>query len=256
MNKLIIKNRLETELTDKNWKDGFIAVDEERHWEEGRSAERLANDFTNGNPSTGEVSIRNMVSLFLKTDDIEWEKAFIEHGSVFDSNPRPRMQDLAVWGKASGKSIFIGVEAKVDEPFGSKSVAQQKKYVNGLLEKGVNTKARERLYDLCNDFLTEINEEEYKNIRYQLLYYLAGSFREDADIIFMPVFAYKSDKYDSVKGEQNYKNYLKFMEALGFKSVKGKIQGMRSAFKKTITAPNKKRTENLTKTVYSCYFEK
>ena len=109
MNKLKIKNKKNRVLTSiKEWEKGFVEVDK-GHWEEGRSAERLANDFTNGNPSSGESSLRQMLSLFLGTDDIIWKEAYIEHGSVFDSYSRPRMQDLAIWGEADRKSFFIGV---------------------------------------------------------------------------------------------------------------------------------------------------
>ena len=46
--------------------------------------------------------------------------------------------------------------------------------------------------ELKDDFLKGIDESDFKEFRYQLLYYLAGSFREEADIIIMPVFAYNS----------------------------------------------------------------
>ena len=48
MNNLEIKNKWGTTLTAANWEEGFIAVDEKRHWRLGRSAERLANDFSDG----------------------------------------------------------------------------------------------------------------------------------------------------------------------------------------------------------------
>lgn len=256
MNKLIIKNKKGTELTEKNWKKGFVEVDEERHWEVGRSAERLANDFSNGIPSSGEKTVRSIISLFLKTDEIVWGDAFIEHGSVFDSYSRPRMQDLAIWGEAAGKSFFLGVEAKVDERFGSKSVAQQKKYVEKLLEEDIVTEADKRLKELCDDFLVNVGKKDYRKIRYQLLYYLAGSFREDPEIIIMPVFTYISEKYDPKKGKRNYDDYKMFMELLGFETVPGMIPGMKSAYKKTISALDKNRKNILNKTVYSCYIEK
>ena len=257
MNKLIIKNKIGRVLNSiEEWKKGFIEVDEERHWEEGRSAERLANDFTHGYPSSGEKSLRQLLSLFLESEDIVWNKACIEHGSVFDSYSRPRMQDLAIWGEAGNKPFFIGVEAKVDECFGSKSVAQQQKYVQELKSKGINTKADNRLNELCSDFLSNIDKKYYKSIRYQLLYYLAGSFREKADVVFMPVIVYTSDKYDSIKGDSNYRSYLTFMQLLGFEEVRVNVPRMKIAYKKVISAYNKERNTILTKPVFSCYFEK
>ena len=253
MNSLVIKNKKGTILTESNWKEGFVAVDEARHWEEGRSAERLAHDFSDGTPSSGEKSLRNAIRLFLNTDDIVWRKAFIEHGSKFDNYRRPRMQDLAIWGEADGKTFFIGVEAKVDEPFGSKNVKEQKEYIESLKR---NSKAGDRLKELTEDFLADINEDESGEIRYQLLYYLAGSFREDADIIIMPVFAYHSDKYAPKKGHDNFEAYEYFMKKLGFSKIDGNVKEMEAAYFKVISAYDRTRKTILTKTVYSCYFEK
>ena len=253
MNSLEIKNKKGTILTASNWKEGFIEVDEARHWEEGRSAERLANDFSNGNPSSGEKSLRDVIKLFLNTDDITWRKAYIEHGSRFDSYRRPRMQDLAIWGDANGKSFFIGVEAKVDEPFGSRNVKEQKEYIESLKR---NSKAGDRLKELAGDFLTGVDKDECGEIRYQLLYYLAGSFREDAGIIIMPVFAYHSDKYDSQKGHDNYAAYKYFMEKLGFTKIEGNVKEMTIAYFKEIRAYDRSRRTIIKKPVYSCYFEK
>lgn len=253
MNSLIIKNKRNATLTAANWKEGFIAVDEARHWEEGRSAECLAYDFSNGSPSSGEMSLRRALSLFLGTEEILWKKAYIEHGSKFDQYRRPRMQDLAIWGELGGQSFFIGVEAKVDEPFGSRTVDEQEEYIGGLKK---NTKAGERLNELTADFLTEIDRDCYGKFRYQLLYYLAGSFREDADIIIMPVFVYHSDKYDQKKGDGNYEAYTYFMEKMGFTKIDSDDPEMRIAYYKEIRALDRNRNTMKTKPVFSCYFEK
>ena len=256
MSKLIIMNAEKTILTAENWKDGFVAVDDERHWEPGRSAEQLSKDFTDGCPSSGEQSLREMIQFFCDSDNIEWGEAYIEHGSSFDSHPRPRMQDLAIKGKVNEQSFFIGVEAKVNEPFGSKSVAGQKSYIERIKANGQKTEADDRLRDLCEDFLSNVAEKDYGKIRYQLLYYLAGSFREEGDIIFMPIIVYQSDKYDSSMGKRNFNAYKKFMELLGFDKVLGHPKGMIEAYKKTLCAPDKNRKCMLSKTVYSCYIEK
>ena len=150
MSELQIRNNLGTVWTSLNWKEGFIAVDGEKHWEEGRSAERLANDFSSKVPSSGECSLRDILMSFLHEDKIIWKKATIEHGSQFDSYARPRMQDLAIWGNAGNKAFFIGVEAKVDEPFGSKNIGEQKKYINRIqmLIKGFMNYVKISLADL------------------------------------------------------------------------------------------------------------
>lgn len=256
MNELIIKNTEGTTLTATNWQAGFIAVDEPRHWEVGRSAEQLSKDFSNGKPSSGELSLKEMISFFCGSNNIEWDSAYIEHGSMFDKHPRPRMQDLAIWGKVDRQTFFVGVEAKVNEPFGSRSVAGQKSYIDRLKATGKNTEADARLKDLCNDFLSSVDKKDYGKLRYQLLYYLAGSFRENAAIIFMPVIVYHSDKFDASIGEKNFKSYEKFMELIGFERVLQHPKEMKAAYRKTIIAIDKSREHMLSKPVYSCYIEK
>ncbi len=246
----LYKNKKEIN-SKKEWKEAFCSAysgkSDDYHWKEGRSGERLAEDFK-GENAQGENNMVNMVKLFLNTDDVVLEIAKIEHPSVFDSYPRPRMQDLAIWGSANGKKIFIGIEAKVDESFGSKSISQQRKYVSNLK---TPTEADKRLDGLIRDFL---NGEEDVNgeLPYQLLYYLAGSFREpNVDIIFMPVIVYKSNSYSEEKGNKNHDAYLSFMEALKF-DKKHSFEGdeIQDAYYKRLTV------NGISKDVYSCYIVK
>ena len=157
------------------------------------------------------------------------------------------MQDLAIWGKSDKKNIFIGIEAKVDEKFGSKSLSEQREYVNNLETK---TDAGKRLDKLIEDFLDR-KEKENKSLRYQLLYYLAGSIREpNTDVIFLPVIVYKTraskfNLYSEELGDKNYNDYVNFMKALKFETLN------------EIKIYHKKITDNgITKDVYSTYIVK
>ena len=195
-----------------------------------------------------------MVSSFLGTDDINLEYAHIEHSSIFDSYSNPRKQDLAIWGKAAGRRIFIGIEAKVDEAFGSNSVSEQEKYVQGLLESNTSTEADKRLDELKRDFLSGVDKNEYQKIRYQLLFYLAGSLREpDSDVVFMPVIVYKSrgkkfKAYSDSKGKENFKAYEDFMKLLGFIRREDLEDDERIRAYENLNSWDKK--------VYSCYIVK
>ncbi len=236
------------------WKKAFCAAynsdGDDIHWKEGRSGERLAEDFVGAKPE-GEFTMEDMVKRFLKTDDVTLDYAKIEHASVFDKFPRPRMQDLAIWGKAKGKNLFIGVEAKVDESFGSTTIKAQRNYVNKLKEDNISTQADQRLDKLVQDFLSG-DEERNGGLRYQLLYYLAGSIREkDADIVFMPVIVYKTNLYSDSKGKKNIKAYKAFMEHIGFTYMPELVQG------KTELAYHKNLfVDGIMKEVYSCYIVK
>ena len=246
--------------TIDEWKKAFCASysgkDDDYHWHRGRSGERLANDFIESD-ACGEETMRMMVATFMHTDDVLLKEAFIEHGSKFDEYSRRRMQDLAIFGSAKGKSIFIGIEAKVDESFGSYTVSGQRNNVKKMLSEGVNTDAGLRLDKLVTDFL-EGDETKYGKLRYQLLYYLAGSFREKAEVIFMPVIVYKTTGFDyhEKKGSSNKKAYETFMKDLGFKPVNEMIGGnIILAYHNVISAPDLNGVE-VSKDVFSCYIVK
>lgn len=232
----------------EEWKKAFRDADSRNHWKEGRSAECLAEDFIGSNPQ-GEKTINDMLYRFIHSNNISLNKAEIEHESKFDSYKSPRMQDLAIWGKIDEQNFFIGIEAKVDEPFGSKTIAEQRNSLN-------HTDADKRLDELVKNYLNG-NEVKYGTLRYQLLCYLAGSFcEENADIIFMPVIVYKSrsekyNLYDTKKGEINEKAYKQFMDSLGFEPMEQIIGGQIAyAYHKKVSALGKE------KDVYSCYIIK
>lgn len=246
--------------TIDEWKKAFCASysgkDDDYHWQPGRSGERLANDFIESD-SNGEETMRKMVSEFMLTNDVSLDEAYIEHGSKFDEYSRRRMQDLAIFGSAKGKSIFIGIEAKVDESFGSYTVSGQRNNVNKMLAEGVNTDAGLRLNKLVKDFLKG-DETKYGKLRYQLLYYLAGSFREKAEVIFMPVIVYKTTgvDYHESKGAANQRAYKRFMENLGFKAVEEMVSGnIVLAYHNVISAPDLNGAK-VSKEVFSCYIVK
>lgn len=243
----------EKEIASKEqWKKAFCesynSKEDDKHWQDGRSGERLAEDFIGKEPG-GEATIIEMIRRFLGSNKIKLDKAKIEHASIFDNHPRPRIQDLAIWGLADNIKLFVGVEAKVDEAFGSKSINQQRTYVNSLTK----TEADKRLDELVKDFLGG-DEKSNGTLRYQLLYYLAGSFCEkDADTVFMPVIVYKTGgkEYSLKKGETNKKAYKYFMESLGFESMEHVVGGqILMAYYKKVSA------HGITKDVYSCYIVK
>lgn len=256
-----------TEITNKEeWKNAFCnaynSKGKDVHWKDGRSGECLAEDFIGEKPN-GESSMIEMVQRFLKIkeNNISLNKAKIEHASKFDEHPRPRMQDLAIWGTSGSKNIFIGVEAKVDEPFGSKSINQQRTYVKNLKKNHTKTEAGNRLEELVDDYL-QGDENKCGKLRYQLLYYLAGSFCEDADIIFMPVIVYESrgimfNQYSQKKADINKNAYKNFMEKLGFVPRKDVINGqIKMAYYKQVSVKHKNHSKQTVKDVYSCYIVK
>ena len=214
------------------WKKGFIEVDKKSHWREGYSACSLGEFFTIGK---GEQWLADIEKDILGST-IEHTEGRIEHASKLDTfRGGQRMQDLAIWGSTlSGASCFIGIEAKVLEPFGDLSVYDS--YVAGIEErerKNPRSKKAERVCKVV-DFLfrgEKPGSVKVKNLRYQLMHYFKASIleapsleesaqkidqRKTARIILLPVIVFNTKHYkeDPKLARDNHDDYLRFVRAL------------------------------------------
>jgi hypothetical protein len=145
------------------------------------------------------------------------------------------MQDLAIWGESEKGSILTCIEAKVDEEFNE---LLNKAYDNAKqkFDETPRSNAKNRIEELCKKYLN-VNAESIKsgdenNIRYQLLYYLAGSIceaKEYGNVVFMPIMVFKTDEYNKTKGDRNREDYERFIEALKFE----KCNKEKGIFKRT-----------------------
>jgi hypothetical protein len=254
-------------LSYDKWRESFISNDSSIHWKEGRSAQSLADDFMLTNKLGRELLVQLVEQV--TGNEIEGKiEAYIEHESEIEGfRGKARMQDLAAFGKLrSNHSFFIGVEAKVDETF-DETIGEKAFVIEKYKAQHPTTKQHERLMNLLQEFLhlqfdkssfPELSDvpDRIKNLRYQLLYYLAGSFREDVKIIFMPVVVYKSNGlhfgcYDSAIGAQNQIDYENFRKELGFQEYK-KIQFDGQDIE-VYYAKIKDWRNNIEKDVYTCY---
>ena len=228
------------------------------HWRVGYSAQSLAEDLM---CNDGEQMLTQLVEQFTSEQIQGNPTALIEHGSSFDNYRRARMQDLVVFGKLTNEeTFFIGVEAKVKESFGNNSIKKQYDTCKANIEARISTDADKRLEGLVRDFLhKKLNELTPKELelRYQLLFYLAGSFRdrEGGKHIFMPVVAYHHT--EGIRRDKNKEAFEAFIEALGgFTEQKITINGNEIiGYKKELCAPLKDGT-HATKMVYTCYITK
>lgn len=257
-------------LSYDKWRESFISNDSSIHWKEGRSAQSLAEDFMLTNKSGRDMLVQ-IVEQVTGEGIVGNIEAYIEHESEIDGfQGSGRMQDLAAFGKLrNNHTFFIGLEAKVDETF-DKTIGEKALIINKHKETHKTTKQHKRLMNLLQEFLhLQFNKDDFpalhdipceiKNLRYQLLYYLAGSFREDADIIFLPVVVYKSNGlhfecYDSTIGTQNQNDYENFRKAVGFQ--KYKTISFEGKDIDVYYAKIKDLKTNIEKDVYTCYIVK
>lgn len=241
---LVIKNKEGRSLNSlEEWKIGFIEVDKKpRHWKEGYSAYSLGYFFTERD---GRPWLDDMLKSVLG-EAVQLVSAEIEHPSQLDTyKGGQRMQDLAIWGKTeSGKTCFIGIEAKVKEPFGDECIArafEAAKIEHELKPKSMKeTRIRELISFLFDG--KSPDDEALQCLRYQLVHYFAGSLfetpsmeqseepispgRARADIVVLPVLVFKTQEYlkHLTEAEINYQDYLRFIDALNFqvKEIEGR----------------------------------
>lgn len=256
MNNFVIKNKKGTELTSLSaWEQGFIEVDDKKHWETGYSAYSLAQFFTERD---GQQWLSNLMSDIFN-DSFTITDARIEHESKLDTySGKHRMQDLAIWGSTGiGKKVFCGVEAKVLESFGNNNLRDEYEAATHYQKyKKPNSKRPDRIKETVKFLFEEQTpySEGICNLRYQLMYYFRASIMETptyessklsiskrnneldkVDVVVLPVLVFITDHYnsDTEKGNLNENDFANFCDALGLKTIQkggkdfryGKIHG-------------------------------
>lgn len=195
----------------KVWEEKFFkGSQKEKHWKKGRSAYSLADFVMNNN---GADVIRDLISKVIGRN-VVLEKAIPEWEIRFDEFGHGREHDLGIWGKVeeTNESLFIGLEAKVDETFGP-SVLDAYVIAKTKQLNEISTNAPQRVEKLLQRNFKPVKLEHW-NIRYQLLYATVGTISENADISVLLVIVFKTDKYDELIGKDNYKDYVKFLKAI------------------------------------------
>lgn len=198
----------------KDWEKYIFSGKKKKHWKEGRSAYSIANFIINDN---GEQYIKNEVSKLIG-EELRLVIAHPEYEVPFDGFVHGREHDLGIYGKtASGKTIFIGVEAKVDEPFGD-TISDA--YIEAKIKEfnGEKTNTPKRIEELLHRNFVVIKKNLF-DLRYQLLYSTLGTTSVNADIHLFFVLVFKTSLSNPDKIKNNKKDYLDFfkrMEAIRF----------------------------------------
>lgn len=198
--------------TFKDWENLFLEnPKKKKHWHVDRSAYSLANFMFNEN---GKDYITHLVSEIVG-EDIILQKATPELEIKFDTYKNGRKHDLGIWGKtASGKTLFIGIESKVDEKFNCKIYEAYIAAKTRELNK-VRTNATNRIEELLNRSFKPVKKNHW-NLMYQLFYTLFGTIDakidgEKADIPIMLFIVFKTTSYKNEYGIRNYKDYVSFI---------------------------------------------
>ena len=188
-----------------------------KDWKKGRSAERLADFMLHRD---GEEIIKNEVEKLLKKE-VQFCCAIPELEVKFDNYTETgRVHDLGIYGQLKtrhNKKIFIGVEAKVDEPFGDKI---SEVYLGAKTKqlKGINTNAPEPTEKLIRQNFTNIAPQIF-DLKYQFLYSTVGTAAVGADISILLIIVFNTGENNSnyVKAnDEDYQNFIKLSKAEPF----------------------------------------
>jgi len=196
--------------TMDDWAKLYDTPQQSHQWKKHRSAQSVAEFIIN---RKGADSIQSRISAVL-SQSVSLERATPEVEIRFDKYGRGRVHDLAIFGQTdSGESLFVGLEAKVDESFG---VYVRDAYLSAKAKQitGTSTKAPERIEELLGLHFSEPDVSMF-DVRYQLLYATAGTLAAEADISVFYVIVFKTQLYDESIGADNYADYLHFVTSVG-----------------------------------------
>jgi hypothetical protein len=191
----------------------FGSGKKERHWKPGRSAHSLASYIFNDN---GEQKIADLLSKLFGSKVI-LETGYPEQEVRFDKYGHGREHDLGLHCRLvdEDKTIYVGLEAKVDEEF---NISILQNYLKAKCKELSNTKtnAGNRIENLLQKHFKEVKPSHFE-LKYQLLYSTVGTLEaKDKDgkyfdeYVFL-VIVFKTDKYDEVKSINNYRDYIEFV---------------------------------------------
>ena len=195
-----------------NVEDWVNSFNDSNKKEDGKSAKTLA-QFCKENDV--ESIIKEWIAPIVK-EEFSLDSAMPEMSTKFDNYGKGRTHDLGIYGKTvSGKRIFIGVEAKVNETFGGtvQSAYDKVEYLKSI---GKNSNLKERIDGLKEEYFPGL---DLYDKRYQLLYAIAGTLCEEADIKILLFTTFETNKYDEKCGQRNDNDLNDFLKLLDIEIV-------------------------------------
>lgn len=191
------------------WVNSF---DPSKNNEDGKSAKTLA-QFCKENDV--ESIIKEWIAPIVK-EEFSLDTAMPEMSTKFDNYGKGRTHDLGIYGKTvNGKRIFIGVEAKVNETFGGtvQSAYDKVEYLKSI---GKNSNLKERIDGLKEEYFPGL---DLYDKRYQLLYAIAGTLCEEAEVKILLFITFETDQYKKKYGQRNDEDLTAFLGMLDVKPI-------------------------------------
>jgi hypothetical protein len=185
----------------------------EKHWQDGRSAKELAKAWFRN----GIADIPEELNLILDSHNticnFQMDFGIPEHETKLDGfKGGYRNHDLIISGTSAGGRTIIGVEAKVDEPFGD--IASL--YAAKSMQAKASSKVSERVQQLSKALFDTLDTSE---LRYQLIHSIAGTLIEASRqkavqaVFIVHEFLPSGGQY-SRKAKQNEVDLQRFVQLL------------------------------------------
>ena len=200
----------------RDWAELYAKPSKRKDWKKGRSAYSVADFIISGGAAHLESRLSEVLRQSVSIRLVNPEKEV-----RFDKFGRGRVHDLAIEGIVGGEqSLFLGLEAKVDESFGP-IIQDQLRTSQKQLSKNPRSKAVDRIEALPARFSPPLTLSEMLDIRYQLVHGTAGTVSacqengEPYDLYVFYVLVFKTSLYDEQAGEQNFRDYLRFINRVG-----------------------------------------
>ena len=166
----------------KDVRDWVKSFDSSSKDEKGHSALSLA-EFCSRAKIEEEFNV--MLKPVFQSENFILQTAQPEKSSRFDNYSKQRIHDLAIYGKTdSGKSIFVGVEAKVDETYNSNLSKIYDKAKSEQLN-GKSTMIPQRIEELIKNYFPGLST--HSSVRYQILYSIAGTLCEQCNFNILSI---------------------------------------------------------------------
>jgi hypothetical protein len=127
-----------------------------------------------------------------------------------------RNHDLWLRGKTNNRGFTVCIEAKSDEPFGNHSIGSYLKESRKKTEKDIKTRVPERIEKLLS--IIGAVEEEWSEIRYQLLSAFAGTilqaYADNSEIAIFIVHEFHTSLTQRENIKENEMAFDRFAQVL------------------------------------------
>ena len=195
----------------------FDGTSKAKDWQKDHSAYSLA-EFIMGQRDGASYLERRLSSVLSRL--VTLDQAVPEYLARFDSYPgNPSNLDLGITGSVGRlvrkRSLFVGLEAKVNETFGS-TVGSRYSSAMRTRNAGKKTNAPERVEGLLSEYFgvkESLDSSPFGSIRYQLLTGTVGTVARPQEVPVFYVLVFRTSLYDERRGTANQRDYGRFIEA-------------------------------------------